>query len=387
MCRAEALECGRTGGGHSTTGSSLSYAARALVAGVLGLTAACGGASSRGASSMDGGVASTGGKCGPTAKLLVDYMAISSDLDAGVAVPEVEVNDTHLYFNLNLIYGTATTTMLRDAYIMRVPLRGGEAERVAHIPNGMDGTVQSFALTKDAVISGQAAPLGTENGLGAVLRIPLAGGEPTMLAPAKLGMGALVVDDKNVYFVDAEGTESVSLAGGAVRTLSQPGTPISLALIGDTLYMADIKDGLQDGTISSVPTAGGDVTVLAQGLSNPWPMTACGTDLCWFEGVSQSSFAARLVRMAADGGTPKMLAQGFLEPHAIVFDGKYFFITDGSIGIDILRVPAAGGEPVRVTSNAAFDLALDDECLYWSNAAGIWSMSLAAARVKGPNDD
>jgi hypothetical protein len=100
----------------------------------------------------------------------------------------------------------------------------------------------------------------------------------------------------------------------------------------------------------------------------------CGESVCWFSGGALDMRLRQLV----PGGSPTTLATGFSEPHDLVFDGQYFFVTTGGGGSALERIPAAGGTPALIQPGGS-GLALDGECLYWSDFSGIYAWALSAA--------
>jgi hypothetical protein len=96
--------------------------------------------------------------------------------------------------------------------------------------------------------------------------------------------------------------------------------------------------------------------------------------------MTAQALMSSLVRLTPDG-TTTVLAENIPEPHAVVFDGSNFFVSSGGGGLSLLRIPAAGGKPVLVPSAGAVSLALDETCLYWSGAGGIYNMSTGASHV------
>ncbi|HEX7481632.1 MAG TPA: hypothetical protein VF331_27755 [Polyangiales bacterium] len=297
-----------------------------------------------------------------------------------VQTPDIAVNATSLFYVLNWSTpATGTSSGTTEGYLMRVPIRGGAAIRLAAIPGGGSQGVQGLAATQTAVIF--SAARGSVAGRGAIITVPTGGGAATVLASTKGLANALVADEQNVYFVDDEATKSVLLSGGPVQTVAAA-VPYSLGIAGQTLYLADFGP---NGTVSSVPITGGPVTVLAKDQPGALYPVRCGPDLCWVNAGSgaMSSSGGTLMQLAP-GGAPVVLTQGLSEPHALVFDGNNFFVTTAGGGLWLLRIPSAGGTPVTAESEQGITgLALDESCLYWSSALGISSLATSAADVAG----
>jgi hypothetical protein len=183
-----------------------------------------------------------------------------------------------------------------------------------------------------------------------------------------------VADAQNVYFVDGEGTKSVPLEGGPVRTLTDR-RPYSIMVSGQTLYLADNGPG---GGISSVPIDGGPVTVLADEPNGAIHPVICGDSLCWVGGPAMD---ASLKRRTPDGSI-RVVVSGLRQPHAVVFDGTSFFVSGAGGGLFLYRIPASGGDAEVIHGSGGLSsLALDDECLYWSAAAGIFTWARSAANA------
>jgi hypothetical protein len=310
---------------------------------------------------------SQGDKCSPLPISLVDY---TPDVPEGgrsaVQVPTIRVNDNGLFYVLNWQTPIGSSEG-PGGYVMRIPLRGGMPTRLASVAGGGSQGGQGLAVTRSAAIFSQAH--GDDAGAGAIVTVPAEGGEPTIIALTTGLANALVADDANVYFVDGEGTKSVPLGGGTVRTLATE-RPYSLGLSGRTLYLAD----LDTGAISSVSIEGGPITVLTSDPGGALYPRACGEALCWVSGPALDAALKQLV----PGGTPTVLATGFRQLHDFVFDGKYFFLSTEHLLLQ--RVPRDGGAPLVIQSQGLItSLDLDDACLYWSSARGIFSWALSAA--------
>jgi hypothetical protein len=335
----------------------------AVVASVLGLATSCGGSEAGNVTGAD-----SGAKCGSAPRLLVDYVQEVPDAGrSAVQVPEIAVNGADMYYLLSWNYGLP---LGMDGALFRIPLGGGKAVRLASIAGGGNGLL--------ATPTGAIVVETEDGGAGAFVSIPAGGGPGLVLAAAKGQAQAFVTDGQNVYFADTEATKSVPLTGGSVRTIA--GVASSLGVADGTLYLADFSGG----TIASVPTVGGPVTVLATNQVGPEGPMRCGSNLCWLN--FESAFQISLMRLAP-GGTPVVLASGFSEVYDWVFDGNNFFVTSGAGGLSLDRIPSDGGVPAVAESEIGItSMALDNDCLYWASLKGISALALSAADVAGNTD-
>jgi hypothetical protein len=340
------------------------------------------GGPSDGGGNRDEADTSTGAKCGSTPTILVDYVPYVPEAGVAVQVPDIAVNATDLYYVLNWNKGLTGTSSVMDGYLMRVPIGGGTAVRLAFIPGGGSQGAQGLVVTPGGAIFSEAP--GDDGGAGSIVSVPASGGSASVLASTNGLANALVADDQNVYFVDKEATKSVPLAGGSVRMVAAA-VPFSLGVAGPTLYLAD----LGANTVSSVPIDGGQVNVLAKDQPGPLYPVACGPNLCWVNmwANATSGFSAGNLMQLAPGAPPLALAADFSEPHDLVFDGNNFFVTTGGGGLSLTRVPSAGGTPALVESEIGItSMTLDETCLYWSSLRGISSLARSAADVAGSTD-
>ncbi len=354
----------------------------------LGLVVGCGasaevspsdGGQSRGDAQrgiLDAGAAADGAACGRSATLIVKYSEEVPDAGrAAVQVPDIAVVGSDLFYLSNW-YRPLAAGGGGDGQLMRVSVRGGAPSRLAFVPGGGSDGGQGLVVTATKAIFSQAARM--DGGDGAIIGVPVGGGGATIIAQTTGRARALLADSENVYFVDNEATKMVALGGGPVRTLAKA-TPYSIGLVGATLYLAEYGGA---NTLSSIPIQGGTVSLVATVPGGVLYPVGCGANLCW---VGGPPFAAKLMRLAP-GGTPVELAQGFREPLGLLFDEKNFFVTSGGAGLQLLRIPEAGGPALTVAAGQLIsEMAMDESCLYWSSAQGIFSMSKAAADVAGSN--
>ena len=344
------------------------------------LMAGCGtsigesGAADGGSGLREGGT-SSGSMCGSSPTRLVDWVHDVPDAGKGsVTIPVIAVNATDVYFLLWWAGALGSgTSDLSDGYLMRVPIHGGDAVRVAFIPGGASQGPQALAVTPTGAIFSEVEQ--DAGSAGGIVHVSADGADATVLAATKGLANAILVVGDTVYFVDTEATKAVPLTGGPVRVVAAA-VPYSLGVIGQTLYLAD----LSGGTISSVPIDGGPITLLAKNQEEPSLPIACGPSLCW---VNASSAGTGTLMQLAPGGTPSVLASGFV-PRDLDFDGRNFFITSGGFGGALWRIPPTGGNPVVVEADLALMyMALDETCLYWSSLHGIFNVARSVADMAG----
>lgn len=244
-------------------------------------------------------------------------------------------------------------------------------------------------------------------GDGKVMSVPIAGGEPTVLASDQTPPLGLAVDATSIYWVTSSANSgavmSVSKAGGSPRTLadSQRG-PVRIAVADAFLYWTNRTSG----AVMRMPTSGGTPTPLAERQGTLTAIAAQARDVYWsaigqtairrrlegrdIETIASGTHAAALsvigatvywadVRLREDGagvfklderrGSPIELARS-PSPVAAVADQHQVYWSDDATGT-IRRVPVEGGEVVVVASGQASptDLVIDDENIYWINAA------------------
>jgi streptogramin lyase len=140
---------------------------------------------------------------------------------------------------------------------------------------------------------------------------------------------------------------------------------------------------LPQGDVDSVslpPESNSPVTTLGTSAAGPADVMPCGTDACWLgEG------AEALMRIDPAGGPIAVipLPSGLTSPLDVAFDGVDFYIIDGESGTtERLGIMAADGSSFAIiatmSSTGGGSVAVDDECVYWSNALGIFSLAKTA---------
>jgi hypothetical protein len=162
--------------------------------------------------------------------------------------------------------------------------------------------------------------------------------------------------------------------------------PSGLAVVGPNLVVTASADPLSgSGVVYSVPKAGGNPTTLASAQTGAAYPLACGSDICWWTGITGLNPAP-----GATSGAIARLSGGQVttipaptDPTTLSFDGTSFYQTQGgdiSPGA-LFRVPASGGSVVpMVTAGYA---ALQGSCVYFSVAAGDYLPSAFDGGIPG----
>jgi hypothetical protein len=269
--------------------------------------------------------------------------------------------------------------------MMRVPLRGGESTEVTS-----DYIFFNHPLLTDTAVifHAQAASDPSE----AILSFPLSGGPPTTILSLPTGDGfgdGFASDGRFLYFSDSHGLEALPLTADAgpsdMVTLVAGAETNGMGVFGKELVflVPHGPEATSVGKVQSVPLpprTDAVVTMLGMSGPSPWGFTTCGSDACWLDDGTHAleSFAPSSGKLR----TIVQLAGPFAEANAFVFDGTDVYLSgcDASCSVrSIVRIPADGGcAAVLVTmppSDYDSALAVDDECIYWANADGIFSLA------------
>jgi DNA-binding beta-propeller fold protein YncE len=146
---------------------------------------------------------------------------------------------------------------------------------------------------------------------------------------------------------------------------------------------------IQGGDVESVPLPykGGAAQVLQTGLSvAPQDLIQCSGRVCWVDegtnAIDQVDPSAGPVKAVVN------MPPWFGEAASVAFDGTNFYVSnyvDGNGGNRIARfLPAATGQPATIARPVdGGALAVDDECLYWTSADGIYSIAKTAPGTVG----
>jgi hypothetical protein len=162
--------------------------------------------------------------------------------------------------------------------------------------------------------------------------------------------------DDGVYFERDHDFRRLGL-DGIVSIGGVEDDPLNTVMSADAIYF-----GLFDRTeLYAMPRAGGAVTRLASGRTDPGPLAIDATHLYWTEYRS-----GNVSRVPIEGGSVEMLARRQPHPIGIAVDDEHVYWgneTDGAI----MRAPKNGGAAVElVTGQTNHDeIAYRDGFVYW----------------------
>ena len=167
--------------------------------------------------------------------------------------------------------------------------------------------------------------------------------------------GRLAIDSSNVYWTNIDGSiKSVPTAGGTTATLAQGlGSGMGIAVDSQNVYAVS-----QDGRIVSAPLSGSmAVTVLAASQPNPYALTIDSTNVYW--STTGSGAGNGTIMSCAKTGcnqAPTTLASGIhvQYPYGLLVNGGNVYWTSFNFGGEINKVPTTGGSFTTFSSGLGY---------------------------------
>ena len=119
-----------------------------------------------------------------------------------------------------------------------------------------------------------------ETSSGSIWKMPVTGGNITTISTG--GGGDLVVDDKNLYWLESSAVIKASLAGDpAVAIATNQSSPSTLLTDGKNVYWSTLEGG-ELGALNKTPVTGGSTTTLDV-QSSVVSLVANATNLYWVD--------------------------------------------------------------------------------------------------------
>lgn len=184
---------------------------------------------------------------------------------------------------------------------------------------------------------------------------------------------------------------SASCSAAGPTQLASSDEPWGIAVHAGTVYWVDAS-----GTVMSVPAGGGTAVTLASGQSRPSSIAVDDSNVYWTNAGQQTCMSqsgacgsnpdGSLVSLPLAGGAPKTLASGLCGPDSIAVDTNDVYFADGGDGM-VGKVAKTGGNPVVIASAQTLlgSIAVDATSVYWTatDAQGLKGSVLKAPTAGG----
>lgn len=206
-------------------------------------------------------------------------------------------------------------------------------------------------------------------GEGAILKMPVAGGEATAVAKNLVQPDALRVDGSDLYWLaygEGAGIRRYSMSNGTTTTLVSTTAPVPIRQIAVDKQWLYWTDG-PAGAVRRIPRAGGSPSTYANGIEGPADLTVEASGLY----VVASGEEGRILRVHGEGGDLEVLASKEPLPGSLfVGNDAVYWIDAGTfdtanqrtLGAGVRKVKKSGGAPFTVaTVENASQLFVDDD--------------------------
>jgi hypothetical protein len=251
-----------------------------------------------------------------------------------------------------------------------------------------------------------------DTGSSLVMKAPLAGGAPTLLARGHSSAADLAVDATSVYWMNATDATGVEGTGSVMKVPLGGGTPFTIApgqrpsaMVIDSRYAYWTNGHTGDKLLFKAPLAGGAAVVIAAAPSDPtilWGPTSAlaidATNIYWaISGCVDvtrpcNREASVVLKVPLGGAAPTVLATDTCSsPIAIDANSLYCTVkhcTDGfgwadggplplngqpaplvCTSLHLIQLPLDGGAPRILASGPSISaVAVDAKSVYWANA-------------------
>ena len=292
-----------------------------------------------------------------------------------------------------------------SVYWIRVATQpdGGEADEVAECAKaGCNGVPTVLAVDRSVEgLAVDASSVYWTNGYGTIRKVGLAGGTPTTIASGQDGATKIAVDATNVYWNDQlplrgprdhtfhespspGAVMKMPIAGGNPTTLASNVSPFEIAVDAVSVYWAENDSPGRrlpsSAQVMKVPIAGGAPTTLASGQDAPQDLVVDGSYVYWtnipgpcLAGSCGSSLpdTGTVMRVPVGGGTPSTIASQQPGPSGIAVDATSVYWTNNPGGT-VVAAPLGGGASSTLATGQGMPshILADATGIYWTNETG-----------------
>ena len=197
---------------------------------------------------------------------------------------------------------------------------------------------------------------------GVLIKVPLFGDSPrTELASGLDYPAAIAVDASSVYWLDENTPRlmKVPINGGQPVVLAADlGPPFAIALDANNVYWsADQGNGAS--ALMRTPKGGGQTVTMVDGQYLIGAIAVYASKVYWTTGTPT------IMSVPCTGGSPTLFAAPDGFPSDIAIDGTGVYWTES--GGKVVKAPLAGGTVVTLASDQAYlkRIALDARNVYW----------------------
>lgn len=344
--------------------------AAVVLIGVSLSVAACGGSTDARPLSTDGGgaggpdgAAATGAQpCGSNAPAAGPVRLASAKYPSAMAIDGANVywvdSDLGTVNEVSVCGGPAMTLVDTSTLGPSTDLPAGVA---------VEGSAVYFTTQDPANLDG--------NG-GAVWKVPVGGGAPTMLLHGLDSPGPIAVSGGTLYWIEGWNTHAGD--GSVMRAPTDGSTRVSLASAQNGPLSLAVGDGRvvwttsgyvdsQHGSVWETPMDGGLVDGVGAPQGMPVSVAVAGTRVFWADlGDPNVDNTGRVMEAPLDlaAAEPITLVSGGA-PRAIAADGAYAYWADTQT---VNKIPVAGGAKATVAADqiGTVSMAVDATTLYWT---------------------
>ena len=315
------------------------------------------------------------GRCGLTPKMIVS----ASTLPKSSGTQAVDVGFGWLFATgPNLYYSTYTVETSRSGQftggtLSQVPIGGGPPTELAS-----DYLFQRPLLTAtDLIFAASGVP---SNQGDVIMSLPLSGGAMTTRIMLNDDIvNGFATDGEYIYFSEGSGIKAISVApdAGSSDVISLvPGLSANVIFPFEHELIFAYPQG-QVASIPLPPHANSPIKMLGTCPVGPTDIMRCGPNACWL------AVGSTIEQIKPDASPTALvtLTGSFSDALGVAFDetDAYVRAKDFQNGVEVVeRVPLDGSAPVvlvRMPASRTEAIAVDDACVYWATADGIFSLT------------